>query len=165
MAEEKSARELAEELRDIYTRFLQELDAAYQKTQAKSFGHKVAAGAMQWIGGSYIKTERHLLCAGFQKDVKDQLTRMEAALEGEDAEHVSEALEIAVEILTEPVNPRSAETADLMRRAMILEAKPYLAKISKEKRRKIQVRLERAYPRKLWLPVEEEIMKELYKLS
>lgn len=165
MPTEKSGRELAEELREIYARFLRDLEASYQKTQAKSFGKKVAAGAMQWVAGSYIKTERQMLCMQFQKDVKEQLARMEQALTGEDAEQQAAALEIAVDILTEPVNPRSAATADLMRRAMILEAKPYLSKIAKEKRRKIQVRFERAYPRKLWLPVEEEIMKEFYKLS
>ena len=165
MPETKSGQELAEGLRDIYDRFLQALEEAYQKTQKKSFGKQVAAGAMQWVAGSYIKNERQLLCLQFQKEVKEQLAQMESALETEDEAKVSCALETAVDILTEPVNPRSNTTADLMIRAMILEAKPYLSQISEAKRRKILIRLERAYTRLQWLPVEEEVIKELYRLS
>lgn len=163
--EVKSGKELAEGLRDIYAGFLQDLEEAYQKTQRKSFGGKVAVGAMQWIAGSYIKTERQLLCLQFQKEVKEYLAHLEQVLETEDEPDVSSALETVVDILTEPVDPRSNTTADLMRRAMILEAKPYLSRISASKRRQIRTRLERAYDRSQWLPVETEVMKELYRLS
>ena len=165
MTDMKSGQELAEELRDIYSWFLQALEEAYQKTQRKSFGNKVASGAMQWIAGSYIKNERQMLCLQFQQKLKEQLSQMERALETEDAEHVSCALEAAVDILTEPVDPKSNATADLMRRAVILEAKPFLSRISETARRRILVRLERAYHRTQWLPVEEEVIKELYRLS
>ena len=165
MEDRGRGQELAEGLREIYSRFLQALEESFQKTQRKSFGKKVAAGAMEWIGGSYIKTERQMLSRQFQKDVKEQLARMEEALESEDGEAVSRALEAAVDILTEPVDPRSNQTADLMRRAMILEAKPYLPRISAAKRRKVLTRLERAYARNQWLPVEEEVIMELYRLS
>lgn len=165
MAEQRSALELAEGLKDIYGRFLQALEEAYQKNQLKPFGSKVAAGAREWIGGSLIKTERQVLCMQFQKDVKEQLKQMENALETEEADRICETLGVAVEILTQPVDPRSNTTADLMRRAMIREAKPYLSRISEEKRKQIRIRLERAYTKKQWLPVEEEIIKELYRLS
>ena len=165
MTDQGRGQELAEGLREIYSRFLQALEESFQKTQRKSFGSKVAAGAMEWIGGSHIKTERQMLCLQFQKEVKEQLARMDQALEMEDGESVSSALETAVDILTEPVDPRSNQTADLMRRAMILEAKPYLSRISEKKRWQVLIRLERTYTRNQWLPVEKEVMKELYNLS
>ena len=80
-------------------------------------------------------------------------------------EEAADAAALAVDIMSEPRPPKSDSTTDLMKRAMIGQAKPLFPYLRPEKRREVAERLKKAYSRWHRLPVETEVIRELERLN
>ena len=90
---------------------------------------------------------------------------LDYALEGASEEETQEALDVMAGILCAPVREASNSTSDLMKRAMISQAIPYLSRLSRSKQIEIRDSLERAYKKSQRLPVEKEALKLLAELT
>ena len=157
--------ELVNGLHDIYDKFVADVDESIRKDQRRKFGNKVAKGAVQWIGGSFIKTEKGLLCDQFSQKTSEQLELIENEIADLDKAEQARISDQVADILTITVDVRSNTTVDLMRRAMIGNIIPWLERMSPKKLNEVKLKLERAYPRSSWLPVEQEVMQEIYRLQ
>lgn len=156
-------KEMAEHLADIYEDFTSAVKALGAKGTKRSgkFGSSMA----HWVGGGHVTTDREGLCEKFLADVQGHLELFLLALEGEPEAEAAEAAGIAVDIMLQPCPPRSDATTDLMKRAMVGQAKPLLPFLTREKLVEMQERLKKTYSRWQRLPIEQEMIKEMERLK
>lgn len=155
---------IARELETIYEDFTKSIREMGAKNGRKGKS-RLAGSVVHWLAGSHVKTERDILCEKFLADVKKQLEMLDMALEGAGQEETQEALGVMADILCAPVKEASNSTTDLMKRAMISQALPYLPRLSRDKQAEIRDNLEKAYKKSQRLPVEKEVLKLLTELT
>lgn len=158
-----SLKEMAEQLAGIYEDFTSSVKALGAKGSKRSgkFGSSMA----HWVGGGHVTTDREGLCEKFLADVQGHLELFGIALEGVSEAEAAEAAGIAADIMLQPCPPRSDATTDLMKRAMVGQAKPLLPYLTREKLEELQERLKKAYGRWQRLPIEQEMIKEMERLK
>ena len=154
--------EIAGHLAEIYEDFTESVQALGGKGRRRS--GKFASSVMQWVGGRHASSDREQLCNKFLADVQGQLELLTLAMEMADEEERAEACWIAAEIITAPRPAKSDSTTDLMKRAMIGQAVPFLKYVKKERLIQIRDRMRQAYTRWQLLPVEKDVKKELDRL-
>lgn len=153
--------ETAEYLESIYEKFVEDVKALGAKRKDGKRSTKMGSSMAHWVGGSHVTTDREGLCEKFLSDVQGHLELLVAALEYSEPKEASEAAGIAVDIMMKPCPPKSDSTTDLMRRAMIGQAKPLLPYLTEEKREEKAALLKGAYSRWNRLPVEREMIRAL----
>ncbi|HIV23599.1 MAG TPA: hypothetical protein IAC80_06635 [Candidatus Merdiplasma excrementigallinarum] len=158
---------MAKQLEDIYREFTDSVKALGSKSKdgKRSRSTKMGSSIAHWVGGSHVTTDRETLCEKFLADVKGQLEMLLLAAEYASREEAADAAALAVDIMSEPRPPKSDSTTDLMKRAMIGQAKPLFPYLRPEKRREVAERLKKAYSRWHRLPVETEVIRELERLN
>lgn len=156
-----SLKEMAEYLGKIYDDFIASVRALGAKKKDGKRSTKMGSSMAHWIGGGHVTTDREGLCEKFLADVQAHLELFQMALECAGKEEAAEAAAIAVDIMMEPCPPKSDSTTDLMRRAMIGQAKPLLPYLTPEKRQEKLELLKKSYSRWHRLPVEQEMIREL----
>lgn len=161
--EPASLKGMAGQMEDIYAEFTDSVRALGAKGTKRS--GKFGASMAHWVGGSHVATDREGLCEKFLADVQGHLDLFLLALEDAPESEAAEAAGIAAEIMLRPCPARSDATTDLMKRAMIGQAKPLLPFLTGEKLEELQERLKKSYGRWQRLPVEQEMIKEMEKLK
>ncbi len=163
--EETTLRNLAEGLGAIYEGFTETVKALGAKSKGGKRSSKLGGSIAHWVGGGHVTTDREALCEKFLADVQGQLELLLTAAEYAPREEAEEAAAIAVDIMAEPRPAKSDATTDLMRRAMIGQAKPLLPYLTAQKRSQVLELLKGAYSRWQRLPVEAEVIRELERLE
>lgn len=156
-------KEMAEQLAGIYGEFTDAVKALGAKGTKRS--GKFSSSMAHWVGGSHVSNDREGLCEKFLADVQGHLELFGIALEGVSEAEAAEAAGIAADIMLQPCPPRSDATTDLMKRAMVGQAKPLLPYLTREKLEELQERLKKSYSRWQRLPVEQEMIKEMERLK
>ena len=155
---------IARDFETIYEEFTKAIREMGSKNGRKGKS-RLAGSVVHWLAGSHVKTERDILCEKFLADVKKQQEMLDYALEGASEEETQEALDVMAGILCAPVREASNSTSDLMKRAMISQAIPYLSRLSRSKQIEIRDSLEKDYKKSKRLPVEKEALKLLADLT
>lgn len=164
MQEEITVLDLAKGIRKLYGDFTEAVKELGGKSKGKNGSSKLGSSFAHWIGGSHVKTDRELLCEKFLQDVQSHLEMFLYALEGADEETRAQACAMVAETMFEPVPSKSNATTDLMKRAMIGQAKPILSYLKKEKLMELKRLLDASYNRWQRLPVEKEVSDEMGRL-
>ena len=153
--------EMAETLGKIYGEFVESVKALGAKKKDGKRSTKMGSSMAHWVGGSHVTTDREGLCEKFLADVQGHLELFLTALAYAGQEEAAEAAAIAVDIMMEPCPPKSDSTTNLMRRAMIGQAKPLLPYLTSEKLEEKTELLKKSYSRWNRLPIEKEIIREM----
>lgn len=162
---ESELKDMAEYLGKLYEEFVDSVRALGAKKKDGKRSTKMGASMAHWVGGSHVTTDRDGLCEKFLADVQGHLEMFQMVLQYASKEEAAEAAAIAVDIMMEPCPPKSDSTTDLMRRAMIGQAKPLLPYLTREKLAEKTELLKKSYSRWHRLPVEQEMIKEMERLS
>lgn len=154
---------LAKEFEKIYEEFTQSVKALGAKNSGKKHSSKFGSSMVHWVAGNGAKTEREQLCEKFLSDVQKHMELFLLAVESDTPENSRQACEIAVDVIMQPVPAKSDATTDLMKRAMIGQARPLFPYLLKEKKEQLKEQLITSYSRWNRLPLEKEIIHELEK--
>lgn len=158
-----SVKELAQKLSGIYEEFTDSVKALGAKGTKRS--GKFGASMAHWVGGSHVTTDREGLCEKFLADVQGHLELFLLALEDVPEAEAAEAAGIAADIMMQPCPPKSDATTDLMKRAMVGQARPLLPFLTQEKLEELAERMKKSYNRWQRLPIEQEMIKEMERLK
>ncbi len=146
------------ELIEIYNNFTEALS---QLSMGDTLGDRFGENLLYAIGTGHYKYERKRCCDNFTAQVDQQIGLILSDIETSDPAQIQQAISIVADLMLKTVPVESYRPDDLMVRAMVVKFQPLVSFLPKDRLRVHLDEMEAAYPKRLRMPVERNLIKEM----